>query len=178
MAWCIQGNHGTRVIPDGAITGAHFVQTPDYVQVTGIGNLTMINIPNGDEGGELDPHGADGNGELASMSADDRARMRAAQIRQTRMSDEDLAGCTSEHRWVGPVLRDCRPCRQSPLCAARYYFRARLFALLHVLSHAQHDIYSASSVPQNTMTDVTASRQSYRRSRLHQRVQWYLRASA
>ena len=49
-------------MPDGTITGAHFVQTPDYVQVTGVGDLTLINIPKGDAGGELDPHGADGNG--------------------------------------------------------------------------------------------------------------------
>lgn len=40
----------------------HFVQTPDYVQVTGVGDLTKLNIPAGDEGGELDPHGATGNG--------------------------------------------------------------------------------------------------------------------
>ena len=63
VAWCTQSGHGTRVIPDGTITGAHFVQTPDYVQVTGVGDLTKVNIPKGDEGGELDPHGADGNGE-------------------------------------------------------------------------------------------------------------------
>ncbi|KAI0754238.1 hypothetical protein C8Q80DRAFT_1296968 [Daedaleopsis nitida] len=62
VAWCIQGGYGTRVIPDGAISGAHFVQTPDYVQVTGVGDLTKINIAAGDEGGELDPHGADGKG--------------------------------------------------------------------------------------------------------------------
>lgn len=66
MSWCIKPGYGTRLIPDGTITGAHFVQTPDYVQVTGVGNLTLINIPAGDEGGELDPHGADGNGALAS----------------------------------------------------------------------------------------------------------------
>ena len=59
--------HGTRLIPDGAITGAHFVQTPDYVQVTGVGDLTKINIPQGDEGGELDPHGADGNGKCTAL---------------------------------------------------------------------------------------------------------------
>lgn len=29
---------------------------------SGVGNLTNINIPAGDSGGELDPHGADGNG--------------------------------------------------------------------------------------------------------------------
>ena len=78
-----QSGYGTRLIPDGTIQGAHFVQTPDYVQVTGtglplpggvvcqcsilcsvlgIGDLTKINVPAGDAGGELDPHGADGNG--------------------------------------------------------------------------------------------------------------------
>jgi hypothetical protein len=62
VAWCTKSNHGTRLIPPGAITGAHFIQTPDFVQVTGIGDLTKINIPKGDGGGELDPHGADGNG--------------------------------------------------------------------------------------------------------------------
>ena len=62
VAWCIKPGYGTRLIPDGTIQGAHFVMTPDYVQVTGVGNLTLVNIPDGDEGGELDPHGADGNG--------------------------------------------------------------------------------------------------------------------
>jgi hypothetical protein len=32
------------------------------MSVLGIGDLTKINIPAGDAGGELDPHGADGNG--------------------------------------------------------------------------------------------------------------------
>ncbi|KAI0763147.1 hypothetical protein BC629DRAFT_1682386 [Irpex lacteus] len=62
VSWCLKPGYGTRLIPSGAITGAHFVQTPDFVQVTGVGDLTLINIPQGDEGGELDPHGADGNG--------------------------------------------------------------------------------------------------------------------
>ena len=31
----LQSGYGTRLIPDGTITGAHFVQTPNYVQVTG-----------------------------------------------------------------------------------------------------------------------------------------------
>lgn len=62
VAWCIKDGYGTRLIPDGSITGAHFVVTPDFVQVTGTGNLTGLNIPAGDTGGELDPHGADGNG--------------------------------------------------------------------------------------------------------------------
>ncbi|KDQ50361.1 hypothetical protein JAAARDRAFT_42151 [Jaapia argillacea MUCL 33604] len=62
VSWCLKSGYGTRLMPNGTITGAHFVQTPDYVQVTGVGDLTLINIPAGDAGGELDPHGADGNG--------------------------------------------------------------------------------------------------------------------
>lgn len=62
VAWCIKNGTGDRLIPDGTISGAHFVQTPDFVQITGVGNLTFINVPPGDAGGELDPHGADGNG--------------------------------------------------------------------------------------------------------------------
>ncbi|KAF9043502.1 hypothetical protein BDZ89DRAFT_943726 [Hymenopellis radicata] len=62
VAWCLKEGYGTRLIPNGAITGAHFVKTPDFVQITGVGDLTKMNIPAGDTGGELDPHGADGNG--------------------------------------------------------------------------------------------------------------------
>lgn len=50
------------MIPNGAIKGAHFLKTPSYVQVTGVGDLTKINVRRGDEGGELDPHGATGSG--------------------------------------------------------------------------------------------------------------------
>ena len=62
VSWCLRDGYGTRLIPNGTIKGAHFVQTPDFVQITGTGDLTQLNIPKGDEGGELDPHGADGNG--------------------------------------------------------------------------------------------------------------------
>ncbi|KAG8942833.1 hypothetical protein FRC04_003464 [Tulasnella sp. 424] len=62
VAWCLKDGYGTRLIPDGTIIGAHWVETPDYVQITGNGDFTKIGIPKGDSGGELDPHGADGNG--------------------------------------------------------------------------------------------------------------------
>jgi hypothetical protein len=62
VSWCTQPGRGTRLIPEGTITGAHFVKTPSYVQITGKGDFTKIGITAGDEGGELDPHGADGNG--------------------------------------------------------------------------------------------------------------------
>ncbi|PFH48479.1 carbohydrate-binding module family 13 protein [Amanita thiersii Skay4041] len=62
VAWCTKSGRGTRLIPNGTLKGVHFVKTPDYVQVTGVGDFTKINIPAGDEGGELDNRGADGRG--------------------------------------------------------------------------------------------------------------------
>ncbi|KIM37844.1 carbohydrate-binding module family 13 protein [Hebeloma cylindrosporum] len=62
IAYCTKSGRGTRTIPNGALTGVHFVKTPEYVQVTGVGDLTKLNIPQGDEGGELDNRGADGRG--------------------------------------------------------------------------------------------------------------------
>ena len=60
VAWCTKSGRGTRTIPNGALKGVHFVKTPDYVQVTGVGDFTKINVPKGDYGGELDNRGADG----------------------------------------------------------------------------------------------------------------------
>ncbi|KAF8198160.1 hypothetical protein K438DRAFT_701252 [Mycena galopus ATCC 62051] len=62
VAWCTKARNNARVIPDGTITGVSFLTTPFYVQVMGTGNFTLLNIPQGDEGGELDPHGATGAG--------------------------------------------------------------------------------------------------------------------
>ncbi|KAG9034611.1 hypothetical protein FRB95_012931 [Tulasnella sp. JGI-2019a] len=62
VAYCLNEGYGTRVFPPGTILGAHFVHTPDYVQVTGNGDFTKIGVTKGDAGGELDPHGATGNG--------------------------------------------------------------------------------------------------------------------
>lgn len=45
-------------MPAGTLKGVHFVKTPDYVQITGMGDFTKINVKARDEGGELDPHGA------------------------------------------------------------------------------------------------------------------------
>ncbi|CAO1633441.1 unnamed protein product [Sympodiomycopsis kandeliae] len=62
VAYCTKAGRGTRTIPNGAIHGAQFVKAPHYVQVTGTGDFTGMNIVSGDSGGELDPHGADGTG--------------------------------------------------------------------------------------------------------------------
>jgi hypothetical protein len=48
VAWCTKSGRGTRTIPNGALRSVHFVKTPNYVQVTGVGDFTKINIRQGD----------------------------------------------------------------------------------------------------------------------------------
>lgn len=62
VAWCTQPRNNARIIPDGTLSGVSFLRTDFYVQIMGYGNLTRLNIPNGDYGGELDPHGQFGDG--------------------------------------------------------------------------------------------------------------------
>ncbi|KAJ6577622.1 hypothetical protein B0H19DRAFT_930818 [Mycena capillaripes] len=62
VAWCTKPRNNARVIPDGTITGVSFLKTDFYVQIMGTGDFTKLNIQDGDEGGELDPHGATGAG--------------------------------------------------------------------------------------------------------------------
>jgi len=58
VAWCTKARNNARVIPDGTLTAVHFVKTPLYLQVMALGDFTKIGLVAGDEGGELDPHGA------------------------------------------------------------------------------------------------------------------------
>ena len=62
-SWCTNGGRGTRIIPEGTITSVQFLQTDRYIQLSGTMDGTKLNIPANDDGGELDPHGADGNGQ-------------------------------------------------------------------------------------------------------------------
>ncbi|GAA6011686.1 hypothetical protein JCM10207_004209 [Rhodosporidiobolus poonsookiae] len=62
VTWCTANGHGSRVMPAGTIKSAHYLKTPHYTQVTGTGDFTKINVKAGDQGGELDPHGATGLG--------------------------------------------------------------------------------------------------------------------
>jgi len=62
VAWCTKPRNNARVIQDGVLTGVSFSKTDFYVQVMGYGDFTKLNIPLGDYGGELDPHGATGAG--------------------------------------------------------------------------------------------------------------------
>jgi hypothetical protein len=62
VAWCTKSGYGTRIIPEGALQGVQAIRTPDYLEIVGFIDQTLINIFVGDSGGELDPHGADGRG--------------------------------------------------------------------------------------------------------------------
>ncbi|WVQ77619.1 hypothetical protein IAR50_007307 [Cryptococcus sp. DSM 104548] len=62
VAYCTKPRNGARLIPDGAITAAHFIKTDTYVQIWGFWDGTQVNINYGDDGGELDPHGAENLG--------------------------------------------------------------------------------------------------------------------
>lgn len=62
VAWCTKARNNARVIPDGTFTGLQFIKTDFYTQIMGFGDFTKLNIPKGDYGGELDPHGAQGLG--------------------------------------------------------------------------------------------------------------------
>ncbi|PWN18630.1 hypothetical protein BCV69DRAFT_301111 [Microstroma glucosiphilum] len=62
VSYCMKSGYGTRLIPDGTIKRAHFVKTANFLQVTGYGDFTSMHVQSGDEGGELDPHGATGEG--------------------------------------------------------------------------------------------------------------------
>jgi hypothetical protein len=42
------------LVPDGTIHGVTYVKTKDFVQVSGTGDLTKINIAPGDAGGQFD----------------------------------------------------------------------------------------------------------------------------
>ena len=59
VAYCSTRGHGTRLIPAGAITGLQYLRTPDYIQIVGFIDQTVINMKPDDYGGEMDPHGAD-----------------------------------------------------------------------------------------------------------------------
>ncbi|KAF9068330.1 hypothetical protein BDP27DRAFT_1163691, partial [Rhodocollybia butyracea] len=62
VAWCTKKGHGSRLIPDGALQGVQVVQSPGYIQIVGFINQDMLNIADGDFGGELDSGGQDGRG--------------------------------------------------------------------------------------------------------------------
>lgn len=59
VSFCIKSQNGARQIPPWSIRGAHIVRTPRYIQITGTGDMSGINVDPQDPGGggELDSHG-------------------------------------------------------------------------------------------------------------------------
>ncbi|KAI9609928.1 hypothetical protein KEM48_006939 [Puccinia striiformis f. sp. tritici PST-130] len=53
VSYCSKNGHGTRLIPPGTFRTMHYVRTQHYIQITALGDFTKINVPAGDEGGEL-----------------------------------------------------------------------------------------------------------------------------
>lgn len=62
VSYCTKDGYGTRLIPPGTFRNLHYVRTPHYIQITALGDFTKLNVPANDQGGELDPSGADGHG--------------------------------------------------------------------------------------------------------------------
>lgn len=62
VSYCTKDGRGTRLIPPGTLQSVHFVKTPHYIQISGLGKLSNLNISPQAGGGELDPHGQDGRG--------------------------------------------------------------------------------------------------------------------
>ena len=60
VAYCRKPGHGTRLMPEGAITGMQLLFDGEAYMMTGLIDQTKINIQAGDFGGELDSGGQDG----------------------------------------------------------------------------------------------------------------------
>ena len=60
VAYCTKPGHGTRIMPEGAITGMQLLFDGEAYMMTGLIDQTKINIQAGDFGGELDSGGQDG----------------------------------------------------------------------------------------------------------------------
>jgi hypothetical protein len=62
LSFTKRANGYLSLIPDGTIKSAQLLRTPGYIQVSGTWDGTIVNIPLGDDGGEMDPHGPTGEG--------------------------------------------------------------------------------------------------------------------
>ncbi|KAK4050788.1 hypothetical protein OIV83_003209 [Microbotryomycetes sp. JL201] len=62
VAYCLSPVRGGRQLPPSALKGMQMVKTEKYIQIVGKIDLTAIGFSAKDDGGELDPQGADGLG--------------------------------------------------------------------------------------------------------------------
>ncbi|KAK7018182.1 macrophage activating glycoprotein [Favolaschia claudopus] len=59
VTYCTNPQWGGRPIPDGAIHGLQFMRTSAYIQIVGFIDNSALSLASTETGGELDPHGAD-----------------------------------------------------------------------------------------------------------------------
>ncbi|TCD67334.1 hypothetical protein EIP91_000255 [Steccherinum ochraceum] len=62
VAHCSKKGHGTRILNNGLFKSAQILKTDQYWMITGTIDQTLINIADGDPGGELDSGGQDARG--------------------------------------------------------------------------------------------------------------------
>ena len=51
VAWCTKKGHGTRIIPEGALTGVQWLYAKNYLQVVGFIDQTKVGLQATDSGG-------------------------------------------------------------------------------------------------------------------------------
>ncbi|KAJ9092783.1 hypothetical protein QFC21_006658 [Naganishia friedmannii] len=109
VAWCTKQRNNARIIPDGVLKAVHFIKTPMYVQVQGWGDFTQLNIAAGDLGGELDPHGATGEGNPVGGNVTSNVSGTDVHYQEwmNYMSDTQfcLRICTAENATVSAALQ-------------------------------------------------------------------------
>jgi len=131
FAWCTAPGHGTRVIPPGAITGAQWLYSKNYLQVVGFLDQTKVNLNASDLGGELDPHGDDEQGNpLGGIVFTNGFGMNAASFQQVASSGNftNNQQYTQVIEWIDFIgsgmfcLKMCNPAdpQAAQLCAHTY----------------------------------------------------------
>ncbi|KAJ7231138.1 hypothetical protein C8J57DRAFT_1439893 [Mycena rebaudengoi] len=68
VSYCTNPRWGGRPIPEGAIHGIQFMRTTAYIQIVGFIDNAALGLDPTDGGGELDPHGADLQGNPSAAS--------------------------------------------------------------------------------------------------------------
>jgi hypothetical protein len=51
VAWCTKQGHGTRIIPEGTLTGVQWLYAKNYLQVVGFLNQSAVGLQASDPGG-------------------------------------------------------------------------------------------------------------------------------
>ncbi|ORX40713.1 hypothetical protein BD324DRAFT_678154 [Kockovaella imperatae] len=106
VSWCSKAGHDARLIPDGTLHGVTYVKTPNYVQVSGFGDFTKINIAPGDYGGQFDSSTHTPDGAKVFISDSDTSKDWVMLISATTYC---LRACTGDAKFC-PATYDQMGC--------------------------------------------------------------------